>query len=156
MSTRSSQCSLGQREHSRGRCQRDAEAKRRKYVGCNTVCVPWGCKSVAGRCVVRVCVLWGVCGVCAHSCTLSWWLLRCRLYLEWDGPVSRVEVRVAARGFLREGEAGPEQSGLSELRSRAGSPQRLDPPGKEALEPRPPGAGLGLRELSGAPRPGEA
>ena len=106
--------------------------------------------------LVRVCVLWGVCGVCAHSCTLSWWLLRCRLYLEWDGPVSRVEVCVAARGFLREGEAGPEQSGLSELRSRAGSPQRLDPPGKEALEPRPPGAGLGLRELSGAPRPGEA
>ena len=121
------------------------------------VCVPWGvCESVAGPCVVRECVLWCVCGVCARSCTLGWWLLRCRLCLEWDGPVSRVEVCVATRGFLREGEVGPEQSGLSELRSHPGSPQRLDPRGKEALEPRPPGAGLGLRELSGAPLWGEA
>ena len=112
------------------------------------------CKSVAGLCVVSVycgvCVSrgWSVCGPCVcsvvcvcvecvHTPTLSWWLLCCRLCLEWDGPVTRVEVCVAARGFLREGEVGPELSELSEFRSHPGSPQCLDPRGKEALEPRP-------------------
>lgn len=42
--------------------------------------------------------------------------------------------------------SGPWQSGLSALSSgpAPGSLQPLDPRGKEALEPRPPGAGLGL------------
>lgn len=117
------------------------------------------CASLRLVCVWSVCVFCGVC-VCVcvervHTPTLSWWLLRCRLCLEWDGPITRVEVRVATRGFLQEGKAGPELSGISELRSHPGSPQRLDPRGKEALEPRPPGAALGLRELSGAPCSGE-
>lgn len=43
---------------------------------------------------------------------------------------------MAARGFLREGEVGPELSGLSGVQSHPGSPQRLDLAWKEALEPR--------------------
>lgn len=56
---------------------------------------------------------------------------------------------MAARESPREGAAGPGQSGLSALSSgpAPGSLQPLGPRGKEALEPRPPGVGLGLGTL---------
>ena len=56
---------------------------------------------------------------------------------------------MAARESPQEGEAGPGQSGLSALSSgpAPGSLQPLDLRGKEALEPRSPGAGLGLGTL---------
>lgn len=60
---------------------------------------------MAGLCVVRVCVcsVVCVCVECVHTPTPETGAALLQAVLKWDGPVTRVEVCVAAEDSLREG-----------------------------------------------------